>query len=215
VKKILLADDSITIQKVVSITFASEDYDLIIVSDGDAAIEKAKDAVPDLIMADVSMPGKTGYEVCETVKKDPVLGKIPVILLAGTFEPLNAEEASRVGADDHIVKPFESEMLIKKVKTLLERPPEVAAPPEAIEPEPPELIEAEPLEEHPKAEPFKAEPFKIEPFQPEPTEREPFQAEPVSGEGAAKPGEAKPPVPEEAGQWKSPQKGRPSLPESS
>src|SRR3972149_6435521 len=98
-KKILLADDSITIQKVISITFASEDYDLIIVGDGDAAVAKIKEVKPDLIVADVAMPGKTGYEVCEIIKQDPGLRHIPVILLSGTFEPLNDKEARRVKAD--------------------------------------------------------------------------------------------------------------------
>lgn len=125
-KKILLADDSITIQKVISITFSSEDYELVIVGDGDAAVKKAKETRPDLIMADVAMPGKTGYEVCEAVKGDPALANVPVLLLAGTFEPLNKDEALRVGADDSIVKPFESQELLDKVRELLSRRGEVA-----------------------------------------------------------------------------------------
>jgi CheY-like chemotaxis protein len=95
----------------------------------------ADEVKPDLIMADVAMPGKNGYEVCEAVKNDPDLSTTPVMLLAGTFEPLNDEEASRVRADDHIVKPFESEVLIEKVKTLLERPPKEVAPAEGLEAE--------------------------------------------------------------------------------
>ncbi len=129
-KKILLADDSITIQKVISITFASEDYDLIIVGDGDTAVAKIKEVKPDLVIADVAMPGKNGYEVCELIKKEPGLRHIPVLLLSGTFEPLNEKEAQRVKADDHIVKPFESQELIEKVKNLLAMPP-AAAPVEA------------------------------------------------------------------------------------
>jgi CheY-like chemotaxis protein len=131
-KKILLADDSVTIQKVISITFASEDYDLVTVSDGDEAVEKARELRPDLVMADVAMPGRNGYEVCEAIKNDPGLGNIPVILLAGTFEPLNDEEASRVKADDSIVKPFESQELLEKVSGLLEAAPGAAGAEEAI-----------------------------------------------------------------------------------
>ena len=85
-KKILLADDSVTIQKVITITFASEDYELEVVGDGDAAIRKAKEFLPDIILADVAMPGKTGYEVSEIIKKDRRTSHIPVLLLAGTFE---------------------------------------------------------------------------------------------------------------------------------
>jgi CheY-like chemotaxis protein len=163
-KKILLADDSITIQKVISITFASEDYDLIIVGDGDSAVAKAKEVRPDLIMADVGMPGKNGYEACEAVKNDPGLATIPVMLLAGTFEPLNEEEASRVRADDHIVKPFESEALIQKVKNLLERPPEEVAAPGALEAEP---IEAEPFQPGPLEAEGTSEPQEAKPPVPE------------------------------------------------
>lgn len=132
-KKILLADDSITIQKVISITFASEDYELIIVGDGDSAINRAKEARPDLILADVAMPGKNGYEVCEAIKNDPELSSTPVLLLAGTFEPLNRTEAERVGADDSIIKPFESQELLNKVAGLIEKAAErgaVSAPQE-------------------------------------------------------------------------------------
>lgn len=120
-KRILLADDSITIQKVITITFASEDYELAVVGDGEAAIQKAADFKPDLIMADVAMPGKNGYEVCSFIKNDPSLKQTPVLLLAGTFEPLNKDEAMKAGADDSIVKPFESQELLDKVRELLSR----------------------------------------------------------------------------------------------
>ncbi|MBI5893990.1 MAG: response regulator [Deltaproteobacteria bacterium] len=120
-KKILLADDSVTIQKVVSLILASDEYELISVSDGESAIAKINEIKPDLIMADVVMPNKNGYEVCDFVKKTPALRHIPVMLLAGTFEPLNEEEAKRVGIDDSIVKPFESQEFINKVNSLLSR----------------------------------------------------------------------------------------------
>lgn len=142
-KKILLADDSITIQKVISLSFASEDYELIIVGDGNSAVEKAKETTPDLILADIAMPGKTGYEVCEAVKQDPALSTIPVMLLAGTFEPLDDAEAKRVGANDHIVKPFESEELLNKVTALLMGAPAAAQPPAAA-PAPPAATPAPP-----------------------------------------------------------------------
>jgi len=140
-KKILLADDSLTIQKVISITLASEDYELEIVGDGNAAIAKAKSFQPDLILADVAMPGKNGYEVCEIIKKDPALARIPVLLLAGTFEPLNRDEAGRVKADDSIIKPFESASFVEKVKLLLSKAETEAAPKEV---EVTELPEAKP-----------------------------------------------------------------------
>lgn len=120
-KKILLADDSVTIQKVISITLANEDYELIVVGDGDAAVARINEIKPDLVMVDVAMPGKTGYEVCEIVKNDPSLRNIPVLLLAGTFEPLNMAEAERVRADENITKPFESHELLDKIRYLLSK----------------------------------------------------------------------------------------------
>lgn len=118
-KKILLADDSITIQKVIGLTFANEDVQLTVVDNGDEAVIKAKEIVPDLIIADVVMPGKDGYEVAYTVKHDPQLQHIPVLLLTGTFETFDEAMAKKVGADGFITKPFESQALIDKVNELI------------------------------------------------------------------------------------------------
>lgn len=114
----MLADDSITIQKVIGITFANEDYQLTIVDNGDAALEKARTDLPDLILADVFMPGKNGYELAAAVKQDPALRGVPVLLLAGTFEPFDEEKAVSSGADSWISKPFESQALISRVEEL-------------------------------------------------------------------------------------------------
>ena len=145
-KKLLLADDSITIQKVIGITFANEDYELTVVDNGADALEKARQIRPDLILADVVMPEKGGFEVCREIKSDPALSGIPVILLAGTFEPFDEDRLKQVGADDYIIKPFESQELIDKVKRQLEKAPEekpeeaaaATAVPEAAEPSTPE-----------------------------------------------------------------------------
>jgi CheY-like chemotaxis protein len=118
-KKILLADDSITIQKVIGLTFANEDVQLTVVDNGDEAVMKAKELTPDLIIADVVMPGKDGYEVAYTVKHDPALQHIPVLLLTGTFETFDEAMATKVGADGFITKPFESQALIDKVNELI------------------------------------------------------------------------------------------------
>ena len=117
-KKILLADDSVTIQKVVSITLAHEDFDLVIVDNGAKAVAKAKEVRPDVILLDVMMPDKDGYQVCQEIKATSELSNIPIILLTGTFEPFDADRAAEVGADDFIKKPFESHTLINKVKVM-------------------------------------------------------------------------------------------------
>lgn len=120
-RKLLLADDSITIQKVVNLTFADEGIEVICVSNGDSAIEKMAEFSPDLVMADINMPGLTGYQVCERIKQDANFKNIPVILLVGSFEPFDEEEARRVGADDFLTKPFQSiRQLVSKVTALLD-----------------------------------------------------------------------------------------------
>lgn len=117
--RVLLADDSITIQKVVGIIFANEDYDLTVVDNGDSAVDEARATKPDVMLVDAIMPGKSGYEVCNAVRNDPLLGAVPILLMTGAFEPFDEEKARQCGADDFISKPFESQQLIEKVNTLL------------------------------------------------------------------------------------------------
>jgi CheY-like chemotaxis protein len=118
-KTLLLADDSVTIQKVVGISFANEDIAITTVDNGRDAVTKARAMKPDIILADVVMPGMSGYEVCEAVKADPNLRHIPVLLLTGTFEAFDQARASAVGAAGHVAKPFEAQTLVDRVKQLL------------------------------------------------------------------------------------------------
>ena len=122
-KKILLADDSSTIQRVVSIIFADLDYEVLSYSNGVDALEAALAERPDLILADAAMPGINGYELCDAVKKDPALKNVPVLLLAGTFEPFDEQKASQVGADGFINKPFGSDELLRKVDEFFAKVP--------------------------------------------------------------------------------------------
>jgi CheY-like chemotaxis protein len=117
--KVFVADDSVTIQKIVSLAFSEEDVVIEAVSDGDAALESLQRFKPDIVMADVFLPGCSGYEVCARVKEDPELQHIPVVLLVGTFEPFDESEASRVRCDGHLTKPFDTSELIKTVYRLV------------------------------------------------------------------------------------------------
>ncbi len=120
-RKLLLADDSITIQKVVNLTFADEGIEVVAAGDGDAAMQKFVKIKPDLVMVDVNMPGMDGYKICELIKQDEETKHIPVILLVGSFEPFDEDEARRVGADDYLTKPFQSiRQLVNKVSLLLD-----------------------------------------------------------------------------------------------
>jgi CheY-like chemotaxis protein len=122
-KKILLADDSLTIQKVVELTFSDSEYDLVCVSNGQRALDRiAGGDVPDLILADVVMPEKNGYEVCEAIKSSPAMARVPVVLLSGTFEPFDRDRAERLGCDAIVSKPFDSQQLLRQVEALLARP---------------------------------------------------------------------------------------------
>ena len=118
-RKILVADDSLTIQKVVELTFSDADYRLTCVANGRLALDSVRVDPPDLILADVVMPEKNGYEVCEAVKRNPATAGIPVVLLAGTFEPFDRERAERLGCDAIVSKPFDSHQLFRKVEELL------------------------------------------------------------------------------------------------
>ena len=135
-KKILLADDSITIQKVIELTFSDEDFDVITVGNGRLALEKLSEVRPDIVLCDIIMPEKDGYEVCEQIKTNPSTSHIPVLLLTGAFEPFDQERAARAGYDGSLAKPFEPETLIAKVKDLLARAPVRASAPPLVRPAP-------------------------------------------------------------------------------
>ena len=131
-RKLLLADDSITIQKIVALTFADEGIQVVAVGNGAEAIEILEEISPDIVLADVFMPRKSGYQVCEHIKQTEKLKHIPVMLLVGSFEPFDEAEARRVGADDVLTKPFQSiRTLVEKVGELMERKA-VAAPLEGV-----------------------------------------------------------------------------------
>lgn len=132
--RILLADDSLTIQKVVELTFSDAEFEIRAVGNGDDAVRALEEFRPDIVLADAFMPGLTGYEVCERVKALPGSPLIPVVLLAGTFEPFDRARAERSGADSIVTKPFDSHALASLVRDLVEKSREPAVPPQAVPP---------------------------------------------------------------------------------
>ena len=128
-RKLLLADDSLTIQKVVSLTFEDEEMEVTTVGGGAEALEHLGESLPDIVLADVFMPEPNGYALCERIKRDARTRHIPVVLLVGTFEPFNEAEARRVGADEVLTKPFQSiRDLVNKVGGLLGGQPDEKRP---------------------------------------------------------------------------------------
>ena len=117
--KLLLADDSVTIQRVIELTFADEDVEVTTVGDGQLAIDRLDIDTPDIILADVDMPKRDGYEVAAYVKSRPKLAHIPVVLLTGAFEPIDQARDAAAGSTDVLSKPFEPQMVINRVKELL------------------------------------------------------------------------------------------------
>jgi CheY-like chemotaxis protein len=134
---LLLADDSVTIQRVIELTFADEDIEVVAVSNGDQAIERVEAQPPDIVLADIGMPGRNGYEVARHIKQSPRLSHIPVLLLTGAFEPVDQARAAEAGCDGVLAKPFEPQLVIGRVKELLARVPRRPAPPANPRSEPP------------------------------------------------------------------------------
>jgi len=120
-KKILVADDSITIQKIVAMAFEKEDAVVEGISNGKEAFERIGDFNPDIVLADVDMPGLTGFELSKKIKADPEFDSVKVLLLASDFEDFNESLFNESGADDHILKPFKSDNIVKKVVDLISK----------------------------------------------------------------------------------------------
>ena len=168
VPKILVADDNANIQKMVALAFEERGIQVVSVGNGEAAVRRIPDLNPDLVLADIFMPVRNGYEVCEFVKKDERFSHVPVILLVGAFDPLDEKEARRVGADGVLKKPFvPPDPLIAMVTSALEKNPRVAAEMAKAREAKEVLPEPEPKLEIPK----RAEP-KPQPDFPEPSPEE-------------------------------------------
>lgn len=131
---ILVADDNSNIQKMVSLVFKEKGIRVVAVGNGEAACRKVPEVHPDVVLADVFMPVRNGYEVCEFVKQDPQFAETPVILLVGAFDPLDEKEAQRVGANGVLKKPFvPPEPLVALVSSLLKIEPPVEQALQAVE----------------------------------------------------------------------------------
>jgi CheY-like chemotaxis protein len=137
VSRILVADDNSNIQKMVALALKDEGIDVVAVGNGDAAMRRIPELRPDLVLADVFMPVRNGYELCEFIKTDSRYMSTPVVLLVGAFDPLDEQETQRVRADGVLKKPFvPPDPLINMVKALLaksngQKPTQASIPPNA------------------------------------------------------------------------------------
>ena len=120
-KTILCADDSATMQKVAEITFGGSDYKYVGAKSADEALKLARSERPALILADAIMPGKTGYDLCKAIKSDPDLASIPVLVMCGNSQAYDNARGEQCGADGHVVKPWDTQVLLDKVGETLAR----------------------------------------------------------------------------------------------
>jgi CheY-like chemotaxis protein len=119
-RKLLVAADTPYYRKVIGLTFTDEGMEVTTVGDGQEAWESLEQSLPDAVLADVFLPGISGYELCGLIKENARFSRIPVMLLVGSFEPFDEAEARRVGADDVVTKPFQSiRQLVSRVGSLL------------------------------------------------------------------------------------------------
>ena len=136
--RLLVADDSITIQKIVSMAFEVEDAEVEGIGDGQEALDRISQFKPDIVLADVDMPGLDGFELSAKIKESPETSAIKVLLLASDFEEFDEQRYQSCGADNHISKPFKSDDIVAMVKSLLETSGEETAPLAAVD-----LVETE------------------------------------------------------------------------
>ena len=120
--KLLLVDDSVTIRRVVELTFAGEDVNVVAVGDGLEAMERIVAERPDIVLADVGPGEPDGYEVAAFVKRHPALSHVPVVLLTGAFQPVDRVRAAECGCDGVLAKPFDLQSMVGVVRGLLHRP---------------------------------------------------------------------------------------------
>jgi DNA-binding response OmpR family regulator len=117
--RLLLVDDSVTIQRVIELTFAGEDIEVSTARDGDEAMARIERERPDIVLADIDLPRRSGYELAAWMRVRPGLETTPVLLLAGAFEPVDEARAREVGSDGVLVKPFDPRQVIARVRELL------------------------------------------------------------------------------------------------
>ena len=117
--RILLADDSPHAQRMGERILREEGFEVVSLTDGDAAMLRLADVDPDLILADVFLPGKSGFDLCRYVKSDPRFKHVRVVLTAGLLEPFDEEEAKRAGCDAILKKPFEASKVVSTIDPLV------------------------------------------------------------------------------------------------
>ena len=130
--RLLVADDSLTIQRVIELAFADENIEVLTVSSGEEAIRQIDVRSPAIVLADTRMPERSGYEIAEFVSSKPAGDQMPVVLMSGAFEPVDDRRARAAGCDTVLVKPFDPSALVKTVHQILGRRTVWSGDPEGV-----------------------------------------------------------------------------------
>jgi len=117
--KLLLVEDSLSIQTIVETTFAREGFEVIVVGDALDGLHKAQTLLPDIVLADASMPGMDGFQLCQRIRQSASGRHVPVVLLTSGFAAYDKAKGDRVGVTTHLAKPFEPQVLLDMVKQLV------------------------------------------------------------------------------------------------
>jgi DNA-binding response OmpR family regulator len=131
-KKLLLVEDSLTIQNVVQTTFAPADFQVIVASDAQEGLAKLHAVTPDIVLADATMADMDGFQLCQHIRETKGYEHIPVLLLTSSFAAYDAAHGHRVGVTDYLAKPFDASRLLTVVQQLMTRAPVSAAPPQTF-----------------------------------------------------------------------------------
>ena len=120
-KKVLVVDDEANLTRSVAFILRREGYDVEVASNGEEAIAKAQRSKPQLMLLDIMMPKKNGYEVCQEIREDPALRDIYIIILTAKGQEVDREKGMAMGADDFITKPFSPAFIVEKVDAILKK----------------------------------------------------------------------------------------------
>ncbi|WP_458524659.1 response regulator transcription factor [Onishia taeanensis] len=118
--KVLVVDDEPNIVLSLEFLMQQAGFEVVTAEDGEDALARVAEAPPDLVLLDISLPGISGFDVLERLRTDPALTRLPIIMLTAHGREVEREKGLALGADDYITKPFSTQALVNKVKTLLD-----------------------------------------------------------------------------------------------
>lgn len=118
-KKILIADDEQNIVISLEFLMKREGFEVLVATDGEEAVARIRKDCPDLVLLDVMMPKKSGFEVCQEIKSDPALGGVRILMLTAKGRDTEVAKGLALGADAYMTKPFSTKELVEKVRSLL------------------------------------------------------------------------------------------------